>query len=78
MHFLTALVNDCLTGKDGESYDVGRILWILGVLAFIALSVASILKTGTFDPMNWGAGYGGLLAGGGAGIGLKSKTEPEQ
>lgn len=78
MTLLSALIKDCATGKDGVSYDVGRILWIVGVLSFIGLSVVSIIKSGTFDAMNWGTGYGSLLVGGGAGVGLKSKTEPEQ
>jgi hypothetical protein len=75
---IQALIKDCLTGKDGESYDVGRLLWILGVLAFIGLSIYSLCNKGTFDPMNWGTGYGAILGGGGAGIGMKSKTEPDQ
>jgi hypothetical protein len=71
------LVSDCLTGKDGESYDVGRVLWIIGVLAFIGLSIYGLYRGGAFDPLNWGTGYGAILGGGGAGIGMKSKTEPE-
>ena len=57
---------------------MGRLLWILGVFAFIGLSVYALYRGGTFDPLNWGTGYGAILGGGGAGIGLKSKTEPEQ
>lgn len=73
---MMSFLRDCLTGIDGESYDIGRVLWVLGILTFIGLSVVAMLKTGTFDPMNWGTGYGAILGGGGAGIGLKSKTEP--
>lgn len=72
------LFKDCVTCKDGESYDVGRVLLVAGSLAFIGLSIAHILKGGTFDPLNWGGGYGALLGGGGANLALKAKTEPEQ
>ncbi|MCE9562112.1 MAG: amino acid ABC transporter substrate-binding protein [Planctomycetes bacterium] len=70
-------VKDCLTSKDGESYDIGRFLWVLGVFAFIGLSIYALSRGGAFDPLNWGAGYGAILGGGGAGIGMKSKTEPD-
>lgn len=72
-----AVIQDLVTGKDGVSYDVGRVLWIIGVLAFIALSVYGMYRGGAFDALNWGTGYGAILGGGGAGIGMKSKTEPE-
>lgn len=71
------MIKDLVTCKDGESYDMGRVLLILGALAFIALSIYAVYRGGAFDPMNWGAGYGVLLGGGQAGIAMKSKTEPE-
>jgi hypothetical protein len=76
MRAVTGFIKDLSTGIDGESYDVGRVLLVVGALAFIGLSVYAVGKTGSFDPLNWGGGYGGLLAGGGAGLGMKSKTEP--
>ncbi|MCE9566381.1 MAG: amino acid ABC transporter substrate-binding protein [Planctomycetes bacterium] len=69
-------ITDCITGIDGESADIGRVLWVLGALAFLGLSVYAVLKSGTFDGMGFGAGYGGVLGGGGAAIGMKAKTEP--
>lgn len=68
------VIKDCITGIDGESFDVGRVLLASGAIVFLALSIYNHDK---FDPMNFGAGFGGILAGGGAGIGMKSKTEPK-
>ncbi|OWK42218.1 amino acid ABC transporter substrate-binding protein [Fimbriiglobus ruber] len=72
-----ALIKDCVTGKDGESYDVGRVLWVVGALSFLGLSIYAAFKSHTFDPLSFGTGYGGILGGGGAGIGMKAKTEPD-
>ncbi|WP_020474575.1 hypothetical protein [Zavarzinella formosa] len=74
---LASFIKDCLTGKDGESFDIGRALWMAGALAFIGLSLYSLYRGGAFDPINWGTGYGAILGGGGAGVAMKSKTEPD-
>ena len=77
MAVLKALIKDILTAKDGESYDIGRVLWIIGALSFIGLSIYDIYRGNPFNPLNWGTGFGGIMGGGGAAIGLKSRTEPE-
>jgi hypothetical protein len=73
------LLKDLLTGKDGESYDVGRVLWFLCMLAFIGQSIYALVISADhhFDPQAYGLGAGGILAGGGGGIGFKAKTEPD-
>lgn len=73
---ISQLIKDCITGIDGQSVDVGRLLWIAGAITFLVLSVYHAYKHGTFDPLSYGTGYGGVLAGGGAGIGMKAHTEP--
>ncbi len=71
------IIKQCLTGKDNQTYDIGRILWVIGVLIFFILAIIDDVKNGKFDPQSYGIGLGGLLAGGGAAIGLKLKGEPE-
>jgi hypothetical protein len=73
---IKSIIKDLATGIDGESYDVGRVLWALGALAFLGMSIYAVIHTGAFDAMGFGAGYGGVLGGGGAALGMKSKTEP--
>ena len=70
-------LKDIITGLDGESADIGRLLWIVGALVFFALSIYAVYRTGTFNPTDFGTGFGLILAGGGAGIGLKAGTEPK-
>lgn len=65
-----------LTGPDGETYDPARVLWIIGCVTFLAFAGYSIHKTGTFDMVNFGIAYGGLLAAGAAGVKIKETTEP--
>ncbi len=75
---MLSFLKDILTARDGESYDVGRVLWAIGAVAFIALTAYAVYRGGAFDPLNWGTGYGAILGGGGAGIRLKAQTEPGQ
>lgn len=71
------LLKDIFTGKDGETYDVGRILWFIFGLSFIVFSAVELYHGGHFSANDFGLGSGSLLGGGGVGIGLKGKTEPE-
>jgi hypothetical protein len=73
------LLKDCLTCKDGESYDMGRVLGAVMVLVFLGISiyVYTVAKQ-PFDPMNWGTGAGGTVTGIGALLKLKEKSEPGQ
>jgi hypothetical protein len=73
---MKALLKDIATCLDGETYDVGRVLLIVGVVALILFAGIAVCRNGTFDPQNFGLGLGGLLGGGGAGLGFKAKTEP--
>lgn len=67
------------TGKDNQTFDIARVLWAIGVVAFIGCAVYHTYFKGEFDASSYGLGFGSVLAGGGAGIGIKSimKGEPE-
>lgn len=68
--------HDMFTGRDNRSFDLGRILWFQSIQAFIGISIYSLYKGGTFDPVLWGAGLAALMASGGAALGMKQGTEP--
>ena len=70
------LLNDILTGLDGETYDIGKVLWVLGVLVYLFLSIAALFKGQLWSPGQYGLGLGAVLAGGGAAMKLKIGTEP--
>ncbi len=66
------------TGKDNESFEIGRALWALSVLATIAYQgVAIWVKGQAFNPVEFGAGVAALLAAGGFGIAVKDKAVPK-
>jgi hypothetical protein len=73
---MNAFLKSLLTGRDNLTYDVGRVLLLLGGLVFLACTVLSVLKTMQFDMEKFGYGLGALLGGGGMGIGAKGHTEP--
>lgn len=73
---IAKVVKDCLTVASGENYDVGRILWVISVLAGIAYAGFDLfyLKN-KFDITQYGIGIGSLLAAGGAALWAKRGTE---
>jgi hypothetical protein len=73
---MKTLLLHIFSGKDNQTIDVARVLWVLGVLSFIGYAGYHVFGNHLFDPISYGTGLGGALAGGGAGVGLKSKTEP--
>lgn len=74
---LKAIINDCLTGLNGVTVDPARLLLFVGGLGFIAFSGYHVWRNHIFDPIGYGTGLGGLIAGGGAGIKIKETTEPK-
>lgn len=71
-------ITDILTGIDNQTIDIGRLLWALGVLVFLGISIGALVKGQPWEPEQYGIGLGAVLAGGGAGIGFKKGTEPTQ
>lgn len=75
---LPQFLQDILTSRDGESFDVIRVgmvlsgAWLLGLASF-----AVIINKQPFDPLAFGSGVAALFAGGGLGIGAKRKDEPD-
>ena len=71
------MLKDSLTGKDGESFDVGRILAGLSGTACVFFQGWDVIANHVaFNPMNFGAGIGALAAGIGALLKLKEGSEP--
>lgn len=75
---LSVLLKDCFTGIDGESYDIGRLLWAIGVFSYIGIAIYAIMKGQPWSASEYGIGMSTILAGGGAGVAFKSKTEPKE
>lgn len=73
---IKTVISHCLTGPDGVTYDPSRVYLAGAVLVFLGGACVGIWKTHALDYEAFGIGFGALLAGGGLGISLKSKTEP--
>lgn len=74
--FIQTLLKHCFTESDNLTFDLGRILWGIGGLIFFGISIyAVIFKGQSWDPIAWGTGFGGVLAGGGATIAIKSREK---
>lgn len=76
MALVSRFIKDLLTERDGESFDMARFLWVLGTLIFFGLVIyTTVLIPASFNMMNFGIAFGGILAGGGASIKIKETTE---
>ena len=69
-------LRDLFTGVDGISYDLGLVLLAGGAVVMIGAGVVGVYHTHALDFVAFGAGFGGLLTGGGALLMLKRNTEP--
>lgn len=79
MDLIAKIIKDWFTGIDGESYDVGKALWVASAVMFCFLAGwAIVVNKQDFDAMSYGGGLAAVLAAGGAAIGMKAKTEPKQ
>ena len=69
-------LNDIITGVDNKSVDLGRVSWILCVLAIIALQCVYTYLTKNFDVLNFGTALAATSGAHGGAIALKAGTEP--
>lgn len=76
LNLIKQLIKDCLTGKDGVTYDPARVYLALAVNVFLGATILDAMHSIKFDPQAFGIGFGALLAGGGLGVSLKAGTEP--
>ena len=72
------VIKDITTVANGEDYDLGRIALLIGIIAFIILSIYALaIKSQNFNAQDYGIGLGSLLGGGGLGLKFKKDTEPQ-
>lgn len=74
---MNKFLKDCVTGIDGESYDIGRAALALVSIGFVVFAGWAVFHGKDFNPQDYGIGAGSILGGGGAGIAMKGKTEPQ-
>lgn len=68
-----------ITGVDNHTYDLARVLWLIGGLQYLALATwAIVVNRQPFAPMEYGAGLGTVLTAGGIAIAVKSRSEQKE
>jgi hypothetical protein len=70
------IVKQLLTGKDNETYDLGRISWVLCVLATIAFCIYNLIHNIPFTLEDFGRSIAAIVGVHGAAIWAKRDTEP--
>jgi len=70
------ILKQLLTGKDNETYDLGRVSWLVGMIAVILLAGYEVMH-GTVSIRELAESLGIISAAGGASVAMKSKAEPE-
>ena len=70
------VVRHTFTGKDNKTVDLGRVMWFVGAVVFMGISVYFVWKTGQWNPLEWGSGLAAINGGSGAAVKLKESSEP--
>ena len=65
-----------LTGKDNETYDLGRVSWLVGMAAIIGLAIFEVLHN-TVSLRELAESLGIVSAAGGASVAMKQNAEPQ-
>ena len=65
-----------LTGKDNQTYDIGRVTWLLGLIAVICLAAYEVVHTNV-SLRELAEALGIVSGAGGASVMMKKDTEPQ-
>jgi len=72
------VLKQLLTGKDNETYDLGRVSWLIGMLAVIALAFYEVMNAQAQVSLRELAESLGIVsAAGGASVAMKQNAEPQ-
>ena len=72
---MSDILKQLLTGKDCQTYDIGRVTWLISLLAVIALAFYEVMHS-TISIRELAESLGIVSAAGGASVAMKGKTEP--
>jgi hypothetical protein len=72
---MSLILKQLLTGKDNETYDLGRVSWLVGMVAVILLAGYEVMHA-TISLRELAESLGIVSAAGGASVAMKGKTEP--
>ena len=69
--------HDMLTGDSNSEYEISRVLSLVAVLSYIVYSGFHLFANKTFDPLNYGGGFGAILLAAGFGTAAKDRAKNE-
>jgi hypothetical protein len=70
------ITKQLLTGKDNQTYDLGRVSWVVCLIAVIAFSIYAIATKSAFSLREFGEAVATIVGVHSAGIWAKKDTEP--
>jgi hypothetical protein len=71
-------IKHILTGKDNQTWDMGKVSWATCIVAVIAAAAANWWHGSVIPLIDFGGALTGVCLGHGAALGLKKSTEPGQ
>lgn len=73
---MNAILKQLLTGKDNQTYDLGRVSWLVGMVAVLLLAAYEVMHS-TVSLRELAESLGIVSAAGGASVAMKQKAEPD-
>ena len=70
------ILQQLLTGKDNQTYDLGRVSWLVGMLAVIGLAAYEVMHS-SVSLRELAESLGIVSAASGASVAMKQGTEPQ-
>jgi len=70
------VLKQLLTGKDNETYDLGRVSWLIGMVAVIGLAFYEVMNS-QVSLRELAESLGIVSAAGGASVAMKQNAEPQ-
>ena len=73
---MRTFLKQLLTGKDNQTYDIGRVTWLLGTITVIALAAFEV-STSQISLRELAEALGIISGAGGASVMMKKDAEPQ-
>jgi uncharacterized membrane protein len=74
---IKAIFQQLMTGKDGQTHDLGRWSWVVSTASVIGAGAWNALHAGAVDVMQLAQAIGVVVAAHGGALWAKRATEPE-
>lgn len=78
MEFLKKLLHNILTGRDNETFDLGRISWIINNFSLIGFTIFNGYKNGSINIVDFANAAAVIVGAHGLALWVKQGTEPDK